>query len=80
MKPPFGRKALKFLSRCGEKERGRLVEAIGELPDKGDIRKLRGQVIKDSFRLRVGKYRIIFAWAGDKIKIIKIDTRGDVYK
>lgn len=80
MKPSFGRKALKFLSRCGEKERGRLVEAIGELPDKGDVRKLRGQVIEDSFRLRVGKYRIIFTWAGDKIKIIKIDTRGDVYK
>lgn len=37
MKPSFGRTALKFLARCGEKEKARLVEAIGELPDKGAV-------------------------------------------
>lgn len=80
MKPSFGRKALKFLSRCGEKERGRLVEAIGELPAKGDIRRLRGQVVKNMYRLRVGSHRVVFVREGDEIKILKIDTRGDVYK
>jgi mRNA-degrading endonuclease RelE of RelBE toxin-antitoxin system len=80
MKPSFGRTALKFLARCGEKEKERLVEAIGELPDKGDIRKLKGQAVKNTYRLRVGRHRILFAWEGREIKIIKIDTRGDVYK
>jgi mRNA interferase RelE/StbE len=76
----FGKKCLKFLARCEESKRTYIVEAIGELPEKGDIKKLRGQVIKNTFRLRVGRYRIVFAWEGDEIKIIKIDTRGDVYK
>jgi mRNA interferase RelE/StbE len=80
VKPSFGRKALKFLSRCGEKDRDRLVEAIGELPDKGDIRRLKGQVMNNTYRLRVGSHRIIFVREGDEIKIVKIDTRGDVYK
>jgi len=80
MKPSFGRKALKALARYGEIERARLVEAIGELPGKGDIRKLKGQVTKNTHRLRVGKHRIIFVREGDEIKIVKIDTRGDVYK
>jgi len=80
MKPSFGRKALKSLARRSEEERTRLFEAIGELPDKGDIRKLKGQSIKNTYRLRVGKYRIIFAWDGTDIRVIKIDTRGDVYK
>jgi mRNA-degrading endonuclease RelE of RelBE toxin-antitoxin system len=80
MKPSFGRTALKFLARCGDKERTRLVEAIGELPDKGDIRKLRGQVITNIYRLRVGRHRIVFAREGNEIRIIKIDTSGDVYK
>lgn len=80
MRPTIGRKALKALARYGENERARLFEAIGELPNKGDIRKLKGQVLKNAYRLRVGGHRIIFVWEGDEIKILKIDTRGDVYK
>lgn len=80
MKPSFGRKALKSLARYGEIERTRLVEAIGELPDKGDIRRLKGQVTQNIYRLRVGRHRIIFVREGDEIRIVKIDTRGDVYK
>lgn len=80
MKFSIGRKALKALARYGENERARLVAAIGGLPDKGDIRKLKGQVLKNAYRLRVGRHRIIFVWEDDGIKILKIDTRGDVYK
>jgi len=80
MKPSFGRKALKALSRYGERERARLVEAIGNLPDRGDIRRLEGQILKNTYRLRVGRYRVVFVREGDEIKILKIDTRGDVYK
>jgi mRNA interferase RelE/StbE len=80
MMPSFGRKALKALARYGEIERARLIEAIGGLPDKGDIRRLKGQIIKNTYRLRVGRHRIIFIREGDEIRILKIDTRGDVYK
>jgi len=50
------------------------------LPEKGDIRRLRGQTNKTTYRLRVGKYRVLYIWEKDEIRIIDIDTRGDVYK
>ena len=35
---------------------------------------------KDIYRLRVGKYRVLFTIVGDTILIVKIGPRGDVYK
>ena len=57
-----------------------IVEAIEKLPDNGDIRKLKGQRSKNIFRLRVGGYRVLFIREGDSIRILDIDTRGDIYK
>jgi mRNA-degrading endonuclease RelE of RelBE toxin-antitoxin system len=76
----FSRTSLKFLEKCERKTRAAIVEAIRELPDKGDIQKLKGQVIKNSFRLRIGRFRVVYVWEGDAIRIVRIDTRGDVYK
>jgi mRNA interferase RelE/StbE len=76
----FSRTSLKFFEKREQKTRAILLEAIRELPDKGDIQKLKGQVIKNAFRLRVGRYRVIYLWESDEIKILDIDTRGDVYK
>lgn len=76
----FSRRSIKFLAKCEFKTRAVIVEAIGELPGKGDIRKLKGQAIKNSFRLRVGRYRVVYVEEGDEIKILRIDTRGDIYK
>ena len=76
----FGKTSLKYLARCEGKTRSAIIEAIGNLPDHGDIRKLKGRVIENAFRLRIGKYRVIYTWEGDVIRIIKIDTRGDIYK
>jgi hypothetical protein len=28
----------------------------------------------------VGRYRIVYVGEGDEIRILKIDTRGDIYK
>jgi mRNA-degrading endonuclease RelE of RelBE toxin-antitoxin system len=50
------------------------------LPNKGDIKKMKGQKLKNIYRLRIGKYRIIFVQEKEWIKILDIDTRGDVYK
>jgi mRNA interferase RelE/StbE len=76
----FSRRSIKFLAKCELKTRAVIVEAIRELPGKGDIRKLKGQAIKNSFRLRVGRYRVVYAEEGDEIRILRIDTRGDIYK
>jgi mRNA interferase RelE/StbE len=80
MRTLFSKTSRKRLARCGEKARIRLLAAIEELPDHGDIRKLKGQVIKNLFRLRIGRYRVPYVWEKDEIKILDIDTRGDIYE
>jgi mRNA interferase RelE/StbE len=58
----------------------RIINAIDKIP-LGDIKRLVGNEISSLFRLRVGKYRIIYMYEDEQtIKIIKIDSRGDVYK
>lgn len=76
----FARASRKYLARCEKKIRVAIIEAIEGLPDSGDIQKLKGQIAKNTYRLRVGKYRVLYIWEKDEIRIIDIDTRGDVYK
>jgi len=44
----------------------------------GDIKPLSGR--KSEYRLRVGKYRILFFIENENVHVVKIDTRGDIYK
>jgi mRNA-degrading endonuclease RelE of RelBE toxin-antitoxin system len=76
----YSRNSLKYLSRQEKEVRLNIVSAIERLPDKGDIQKIRGQSLQNLFRLRVGKNRILFVRQMDTIKILDIDTRGDIYK
>ncbi len=46
----------------------------------GDIKRIQGESDTDRYRLRVGKHRIIYGMLDDLILIIKMDTRGDIYK
>lgn len=71
--------AYKTLEEYDKPTRKRLIEAIESIP-KGDIRKLQGSNFPPLYRLRIGKYRIIYNVENDGILIVKIDTRGDVYK
>jgi mRNA interferase RelE/StbE len=71
---------MKYLQRLERDVVRKLVKAIEKLPAEGDIKKLKGKKVKNIFRLRVGKYRIIYALEKESIKIIKIDTHGDVFK
>ena len=36
--------------------------------------------VKGEYRLRAGKYRVIFFIENENIYIVKVDTRGDIYK
>jgi len=71
--------ALKSLLEYDKTTGKRLVEAINAIP-KGDIKKLQGVKNPPLYRLRVGKYRIVYSICEEDIVISKVDTRGDVYK
>ena len=80
MKFLYSRTSIKYLQKL---ERGivrKIIEAIEKLPFEGDINKLKGKKVKNIFRLRIRKFRFIYLFEKEVIKIIKIDTRGDVYK
>lgn len=79
MKVSFAKPARRYLSKCSGKVRTALIAAVEGLPDKGDIRKLKGQVIEDTYRLRVGRYRIIYVREDEEIRVLDIQPRGDIY-
>jgi len=76
----YSRASLKYLLKLEHGIRANIVTAIDKLPDAGDIKKMRGRSIEDLYRLRIGKYRVLFLWTKDAVKILDIDTRGDIYK
>jgi mRNA interferase RelE/StbE len=75
----YSKTSLSYLGRLGRSQKKRIVSAIDKLPGHGDIKKMKGKKLANLFRLRVGKYRIIYKMDGDIIKILDVDTRGDIY-
>jgi mRNA interferase RelE/StbE len=52
------------------------IEELKEDPFSKDIKRLKGET---SFRLRVGDYRVIFDILGDKIYILMVGHRKNIY-
>jgi mRNA interferase RelE/StbE len=77
MKIYFSKKAEKYLLSLPLNLSTNILNRI-ELIPKGDIKPLTGR--KNEYRLRVGKFRILFFISNEEIYIFKIDTRGDIYK
>ncbi|UCB46238.1 MAG: type II toxin-antitoxin system RelE/ParE family toxin [Spirochaetota bacterium] len=73
----FLKKAEKYLTSLPPRIALNILERINNIP-KGDIKPLAGR--KGEYRLRVGKYRILFFIKDEDIFVVKIDTRGDMYK
>ena len=71
--------AFKALSEYEKDTRRRIVDAIEKIPQ-GDVKRLQGEKYPPLYRLRIGKFRIIYHIENEEIIIAKIDTRGDVYK
>lgn len=73
-------KAAKYLIKLDNITKQRIKAAFTRLaqePPQGDIKKLQG---KDGYRLRIGKYRVLFDIAVNKIIVYNIDSRGQIYK
>ena len=77
MKITILKKGKKFLTSLPQSERERIAEAIFALPN-GDIKPLKGT--DGGFRLRVGKWRIVYQMTADEFIIRDIGSRGDIYK
>ena len=80
----YRRRARNYLARLPLKTKTTLVEKLHKLcedPDSPlfDIDALKG---REGFRLRVGRYRILYTREETDliIEVIKIRTRGDIYR
>jgi len=80
MKFLYSKITIKYLQKLEKDVIRRIVEAVEKLPSECDINKLKGKEAKNIYRLRIGKYLVIYFLEKEIIKIIKIDTRSDVYK
>ena len=69
----------KQLEKHDKKSKQRIANAIDKLPQ-GDVLKMKGNNLPPLHRLRVGDYRIVFILSDELITLIKLDSRGDVYK
>ena len=77
MNADYTNQAKDYLDKQTNKQAARIRKAISALPA-GDVKKLRG--IENGYRLRVGRVRVLFEKTGEKVTVVKIDNRGDVYK
>jgi len=80
----YRKAALKALMKLPADARQRVQEALRQLADntetdKLDIKALQG---RDGFRLRVGKWRVIYHKDDNAMIILVVDagSRGDIYK
>ncbi|GAB1475804.1 type II toxin-antitoxin system RelE/ParE family toxin [Bacillota bacterium] len=76
----YSKASKKVLESYEKKLALRIIEGIESIP-LGDLKKLEGKRVPPLYRLRIGKYRIVYSYLNDDIiQVIKIDTRGDIYK
>ncbi len=74
----FSPKSAKYLAGLNEPMKSRIKNALIKLNEqKGDIKSLSG---RNGYRLRVGKYRILFDIVDDAIIVYEIGLRGQIYK
>lgn len=68
--------AKKSIKAMDHQNRDRVERALNLLPD-GDIIPMYSEHM---YRLRVGKYRLIFAYSDGCVLVHRIASRGDIYK
>lgn len=86
IKIKYEKSAIKYLKSLQKSQRNLILAAIDRLthhPAEGDIKPMNGY--KDGrYRLRVGKYRVIYKYINESdieiLCIMDIGSRGDIYK
>ncbi len=80
----YSRRARNYIARLSLKSKSAIVNKLHQLAENPenpelDIAVLKGRI---GFRLRVGKYRVVYSRHDDIliIKVIRIRSRGDIYK
>ena len=80
----YRRQARNYLARLPLKIKSAIVNNLHELAANSDNASLNIDVLKGrkGFRLKVGRYRVIYRRQDDRliIEIVKIRPRGDIYK
>ncbi len=79
MKISYSKTFEKKFAKYDRKLQEKLFNAIQNLPD-GDVKRLTGNDIPPIYRIRISKYRILFFMNEEEIEILKVDSRGDIYK
>ncbi|MCD4757646.1 MAG: type II toxin-antitoxin system RelE/ParE family toxin [Arcobacteraceae bacterium] len=79
MKISYSKTFEKKFSKYDRKLQEKIFNAIQNLPD-GDVKRLTGNDIPPIYRIRISKYRILFHMDEEEIQILKVDSRGDIYK
>ena len=77
----YHKSAIKYLKSIEKKTRDGILASIDLLtqyPPVGDIKPMQG--MNGMYRLRCGKYRVIYGFCDGKLEIIKVGARGDIYK
>lgn len=71
----------RFLKRLNQVDAERIIgriQALADNPYPNDVKRIENSDVK-AFRVRVGKYRILFAILPGVLLIIRIDKRSRVY-
>ena len=79
MKISYSKTFEKKFSKYDRKLQEKIFHSIQNLPN-GDVKRLTGNDVPPIYRIRVSKYRILFHMNEEKIQILKVDSRGDIYK
>jgi mRNA interferase RelE/StbE len=76
----FSREAAKQYRKLPEEYRRLVQVVLFKLSEssKLDLKPIQGQ--KDVFRIRLGRYRILFTRFSKTVLVFRISPRGDVYK
>ena len=75
----FSTRAIHYLQRADKQVKIEILKKLQQLPESPELGKPLTNKLKGCYKLRVGKYRIIYTIDNRIVNITKIGHRKDVY-